>query len=100
MIKDKYESYEKALELLNMKTLYDRRQALSFNFAKRCLKTDKVKHFFPNNQNDLKGTRNNEMLRVNFATTKKYLNSSIPTLQRVLNHHELKKKRFLRRIGV
>ena len=58
MIKDIYETYEKALELLNMKTLYDRRQALSFNFAKRCLKTDKVKHFFPNNQNDLKGTRN------------------------------------------
>ena len=99
MIKDKYESYEKALELLNMKTLYDRRQAFC-NFAKRCLKTDKVKHFFPINQNNLKGTRNNEMLRVNFATTKKYLNSSIPTLQRVLNHHELKKKRFLRRIGV
>jgi len=94
MIKDKYESYEKALELLNMKTLYDRRQALSFQFAKRCLKTDKVKHFFPINQNDLKGTRNHEMLRVNFATTKRYLNSSIPTLQRVLNHHELKKKTF------
>ena len=100
MIKDKYESYEKALELLNMKTLYDRRQALSFNFAKRCLKTDKVKHFFPIKQNNSKGTRNHEILIVNFATTKRYLNSSIPTLQRVLNHHELKKKRFLRRIGV
>ena len=46
MIKHRYENYEKAHELLNMKTLYDRRQALSFNFAKRCLKTDKVKHFF------------------------------------------------------
>ena len=28
---------------------------------------------------------------MNFATTKRYFNSSIPTLQRVLNHHELKK---------
>ena len=66
MIKDKYESYEKALELLNMKTLYDRRQVLSFNFAKRCLKTDEVKHFFPINQNNLKGKRNHEMLRFLF----------------------------------
>ena len=37
MIKDKFENYEKALELLNMKTLYDRRQVLSYIFAKRCL---------------------------------------------------------------
>ena len=34
----------------HMKTLYDRRQVLSFNFAKRCLKTDKVKIFFQKEQ--------------------------------------------------
>ena len=60
-----------------MKTLNDRRQALSFKFAKRCLKTDKVKHLFPMNQNDLKRTRNHESYKVNFATTKRYFSSSI-----------------------
>ena len=89
MIKHRYENYEKAHELLNMKTLYDRRQALSFNFAKRCLKTDKVKHFFPIDQNNPKRTRNHEIFKVNFGTTKRYFISSIPTLQRVLNHHDM-----------
>ena len=60
MIGKKYEDYKKALEFLNMKTLVQRRQVLGLNFAKSCLKNDKVKNFFPLNNRHNKNVRNQE----------------------------------------
>ena len=58
----------------------------------------KVKSFFP--INDLrKITRNPEKFKVNFAKTKRYANSTIPTLQRLLNNDEQQNKNRLRRFG-
>ena len=44
-------------------------------------------------------TRNPEHYKVNFARTKRYGSSTIPTLQRLLNSEELKKKISLRNFG-
>ena len=96
--KNCYEDYEQALEFLNMKTLSERRYDMSLKFAKNCLKNDKVKNFFPINNNQ-KITRNPEKFKVNFARTKRYGNSTIPTLQRLMNNEELKKKISLRKYG-
>ena len=63
-----------------------------------CLKNDKVKKFFPINDK-IKITRNPEHYKVNFARTKRFGNSTIPTLQRLLNSEELKKKFSLRNYG-
>ena len=98
ILKKSYEDYEKALEFLNMKTLAKRRTDMSFIFAKNCLKNDKVKKFFPINDK-IKITRNPEHYKVNFARTKRFGNSTIPTLQRLLNSEELKKKFSLRNYG-
>ena len=101
--KNLYSDYEKTLEMLNMKTLNQRRDELSLKFAKNCLKNEKVKSFFPIN-NHSRITRNPEKFKVNFANTKRYGNSTIPYLQRSLNKDEQKKKqqlkKFLRKIGV
>ena len=93
-----YERYEEALNVLNMKTLSQRRDQMSLKFAKNCLKNEKVKNFFPIN-NIIKRTRNPEKFKVNFARTKRYENSTIPTLQRMLNNEELQNKNILRRFG-
>ena len=71
---------------------------MSFSFAKNCIKNDKVKNFFPIN-NKIKLTRNPEHYKVNFARTKRYGSSTIPTLQRLLNSEDLKKKIRLRNFG-
>ena len=100
--KNIYDDYEKALECLNMKKLSERRTDMSLKFAKNCLKHEKVKTFFPMNKR-IKRTRNPEHYEVNFGRTKRYCNSTIPTLQRLLNSEQIKKKsilkHFLRRNG-
>ena len=97
---NKYEDYEEALKWLNMTTLDQRRQDFSLKFAKSCLKNDKVKHFFPLNIMNEKNTRNHEKYKVNFAHRKRYKNSTIPNMQRLLNKDEILKKKILRRFGL
>ena len=94
-----YESYEKTLEWLNMKSLDQRRQDLCLKFAKSCLKNYKVRSFFPLNNINEKNTRSHEKYKVNFANRKRYQNSTIPSMQRLLNNDEMLKKKMLRRFG-
>ena len=82
-----------------MKTLKQRRLDLSLKFAKNCLKTDKVRKFFPLNKNNIKNTRNHEMFKVNFAHRKRYQNSTIPSMQVILNNDEKLKRKMLRTFG-
>ena len=96
--KNIFGDYEKTLEALNMETLSKRRKEMSLKFAKSCVKNEKVKSFFPINIQNRK-TRNPEKFKVNFAKTKRYGSSTIPTLQRLLNYDESEKKNLLRRYG-
>ena len=82
-----------------MKSLQNRREYLSLKFAKNCLKNEKIKNFFPINQNNIKRTRNHELFKVNFANRKRYASSVIPTLQRKLNSNELENRKLLRSFG-
>ena len=47
---------------------------------------------FPININRTKKTRNPNKYKVNFAKTERYKRSSIPTLLRMLNEHELERE--------
>ena len=47
ILKQDYISYEQALEKVNLQTLVARREKLSLNFARKCLKNDKTKSMFP-----------------------------------------------------
>ena len=47
---------------------------------------------FPINLNNTKINRNPNKYKVNFAKTERYKKSSIPSLQRMLNQHELERE--------
>ena len=46
-----YKGYEDALERLGLVTLEERREQMCLKFAKQCLKLEKMRQFFPRNEN-------------------------------------------------
>ena len=86
IFKKQYSDYQNALKLLKIDTLEIRRQKLNLQFAKGCLKIDKLSPMFPLNEvNHEMEKRNNMKYKVNQAKTERYKQSSIPYLQRLLN---------------
>ena len=78
--------YKEALKIANLTTLEVRREKMCLKFAKDCLKIDKLKQMFPSNSKDHDmENRNTKKFKVNHAKTERYLKSSIPYLQRLLN---------------
>ena len=99
ILKSNYESFEKALEILNMETLEKRREKLCLNFAKKSLKSETMKTIFPENEKSSMKTRNQERFIVNFANRERYKKSAIPYLQRMLNSCESEQKKNIRNVG-
>ena len=95
ILKDKYISYENALELLNMDTLHDRREAKCLKFAKGCLREKQMKNMFPLNRNKKK----REKFKVNHARTSRYQNSTIIHMQKLLNVDSEEKRKISERIN-
>ena len=92
--------YDEALSRLNLDKLDKRREKLCLAFAKKCLKAEKVKEFFPVNEIKSIQTRNFERFKVNPFNTERYKKSSIPYLQSLLNKDDLEKRNFIRSRGV
>ena len=83
---DCYKSYDQALNILEMENLSDRREFLCLQFAKKCLKNDKMKKYFPtNNKTHLMKTRNPEEFQIENAHTERLKNSPIVYMQGLLN---------------
>ena len=68
----------------------------SIKFAKNCLRNKKVKNLFPLNKNENKNARNREKYKINFAHTKRYGDSTVPSLQSLLNINEQKTNYMIR----
>ena len=92
ILKQNYKNYNHALKILELDTLYDRREQLCLNFALKCLKHPRFKDMFPikEKQHEMK-TRTMEKFEVKFALTKRLQNSPITYMQKLLNEHELSK---------
>ena len=89
ILKDAYKSYENALQVLELESLFSRREILCYNFAKKCLKNPKMKHFFMlNDKKHPMETRKKEKYKVNHAKTDRFKKSSIIYMQRLLNQLE------------
>ena len=84
-MKEEYKEYNSALNVLGLDCLRVRREKLAQKFDKKCLELPTMQDFFPRNQNDDYTFRTQEKYNVNFAYTKRYFKSSIPSLQRILN---------------
>ena len=88
ILNDSYKSYENALSMLDIETLEDRRKNLCLQFAKKCLKNDKMKHLFPGNmKNHTMKTRNEEQFHVEHFNTERLRDSPIIYMQRLLNEN-------------
>ena len=96
---NKYKDYNHSLKYLKLDSLYERREKLSLKFAKKCLRTEKAESFFTINQNKFRNTRNFEKYKVKYANTKRFQNSSIIYMQKLLNLHEAERKKKLRTFG-
>ena len=94
ILRDKYVSYENALELLNMDSLNDRREAKSLRFAKGCLNDRQMKRMFPLNKKKEK----HERFRVNHARTSRYQNSTIIHMQKLLNSDYEERRKISKKI--
>ena len=85
----RYQSYRKALDILNLEPLEQRREYLCLKFAQRCSKNDKTKQMFPLNEKihgmDL---RNKEKFKVQHANTHRLKNSAIIYMQKLLNNQK------------
>ena len=51
ILKEKYENFENDLRILDIETIYNKRQKLMRTFGKKCLYLDQTKPLFPINQN-------------------------------------------------
>ena len=96
ILKDKYVGYEKALKLVNLESLHDRREKLCLKFAKKCLKMERFKKLFPvrKEQHKMK-KRKPEKYLVKHINTERYMKSAIPAMQRALNKEEAKLSKLL-----
>ena len=86
VLRQNYKNYENSLLRLNLDCLDTRRNALCLKFAQAGIKTRKIDDLFPMNEklHQMK-TRVNDQYRVQFANTDRLKNSSIITMQKMLN---------------
>ena len=90
ILKENYINYKNALKLLNLESLNERREKLCLSFAKKCLKMDNFKKLFPVRKvNHNMKKRNAEKYFIKHMNTERYMKSSIPAMQRLLNREEV-----------
>ena len=86
ILQDSYKSYDNALKLLDLENLEDRRESLCLQFARKCLKNDKMKHLFPKNlKTHNMQTRYPEEFEMEHFNTERLRDSPIIYMQRLLN---------------
>ena len=91
ILQQNYIDYKQALKVLNLETLFDRREKLSLKFAKKCTSHPKASMMFPLNQESSYSTRYHEKYKVQSSRTSRLQFSAIPQLQRALNADYLEK---------
>ena len=93
---EKYVDYNDGLKNLNLESLQKRRENLCLRFARNCLKNEKVKGIFSKNESNHKMIkRKNNLYSEKLIKTKRYKNSAIPYMVRLLNKEEQEKKSII-----
>ena len=93
ILAENYRSYEDALKTLDIESLFDRRESLCLEFAKKCLRNEKMKKLFNENPkvHEME-TRNKEKYEVTQAKKSRFMKSPIICMQRLLNEQYLNMK--------
>ena len=95
-----YESYSSTLKELGMVSLAERRDILCLKFAKKSLKVENFGHLFPvsSKSHEMK-TRHSDIFKINKGFGKRYMQSAIPSMQRILNRDKQKQVEALKQIS-
>ena len=90
---DRYRGYEDALRIIKLDSLEERRLKICLKFAQQCLRNEKMRDMFPKNKSDhgMK-KRNVEKFAVKKAVTERFRKSAIPSMQRLLNKDDKRKR--------
>ena len=84
------------LKELRLETLEKRREILCLKFAKRCLKNEKVKQIFEKTKSKHQMKKRTPRIYENKkARTKRYKQSSVPYMTKLLNDEHTKKYRSM-----
>ena len=87
----RYESYTKALNILNLEPLEERREYLCLKFAQKCTLNDKTKKMFTTNEKTHNmEMRNSEKFQVLHANTERLKKSAVIFMQNLLNEQNRK----------
>ena len=90
-----YNSYQNALNKMDLQTLEERRESLCLNFARKCVQNEQLKKMFPlNNRTYEMNTRHKEKYKVQFANTGRLRKSPIIYMQNLLNIDTEKQSKF------
>jgi len=89
-----YKSYKSSLKSLKLESLEQRRESLALRFALQCTKNEKLKNWFP--LNEKRRSRKGDKYKVFKAYTKRYKQSTLPYLRRILNKNAIEKNEFKR----
>lgn len=91
-----FTNYKEGLSELKLKTLNARRKDICLNFAKKCQKNLKVKNMFSKKIESHKmKKRGQELYKVKMIKTKRYQQSAIPYMVRLLNIDYEKKRKIV-----
>ena len=95
-----YESYTNPPKELGMVSLAERRDILCLKFAKKSLKVENFGHLLPISTKGHKmQTRHCDIFKINNGYSKRYMQSAIPSMQRILNRDKQKQVRALKQIS-
>ena len=93
VLKNQYNTYEDALEKLNLDTLADRREKISLKFAQDGIKFDTFNDILKKKEKNLQcETRYQNEFEIQFANTERLKKSSVIYLQNLLNEKRIKTK--------
>ena len=85
---EKYTVYEEILKTSNLQTLADRREGLITKFAIKTYNNPKFKTWFVNKEIKMVNTRSNQQfLKEVPSRTRRYKNSTIPVITKIINTH-------------
>ena len=86
---NQYQTYENALERLNITSLYDRREMLTLRFGRSLLRSPTHRHLLPPTNGEVHGrrTRNQGLLRTVQARTERYRRSTVPYVANLINRN-------------
>ena len=94
-----YESYSETLKQLDIMRLSDRREMICLKFAKGCLRLENFKKLFPKHISKHKmETRHGERYQVCKVNGKRYANSAIPKMLKLLNKECKEQKQNLNKL--